>query len=238
MRCEQASELLALWAGDDLDARESSALENHLTACADCQEKARVWRADLAALRGELRDEVLGGPSAAELDRAVAAAGDIRGQTGRRASWRRLPVAVAAVIVFLLIGRFWVSDLAEDEGGVPGVRDQTVAWSEMQEFFDDCLTTPVPLGSWQAVEGAGVLTVLIHLPGQNRYQIVECVEAPNLARLGSYPWLAQRLQKWRLDAGADGNLVVSVCGTGDLDRASRRRLQKEFRAEFVNDWVN
>lgn len=135
------------------------------------------------------------------------------------------------MVVFLILGYFLAENiprlLQPGQSSDPG----TVAWSDLQDFFDDCLSEPVAVSRWQGNPEPGLLTVLVRSQDGHRYRVVECVAAPDLAGLRSYPWLAQRLRKLEVQAGG-GELLVTTCATGDLDGANRRRVRQDFLRQF------
>jgi hypothetical protein len=235
MRCEQVQELLALWAAGDLKATDTLAVDSHLAACSACEELALAWQQDLEAVKSELSAAGGAVPDEKSLEVAVAAAVAQReARVGRRAGWPgRVATAVAALLVFMLVGHFMATDLAVDERPLIAEPDVAVTWSDLQDFFDDCLTEPVPVDQWRGEPEGGVLAVLVRTGDRGRYEVAASLEVADMASIRSYPWLAQRLRRLQLEAGLDGQLVITSCGTGRLDRASRRRLEREFRAEFV-----
>lgn len=235
MRCEQVQELLALWATGDLEATDTLAVDSHLANCSSCEVLAVEWQQDMETLKAELSAADGSVPDEKSLDAAVAAAVARRKTRDVRRAWwpGRVATAVAALLVFMLVGHFMATDLAVDERPLIDEPDVAVAWSDLQDFFDDCLTEPVPVDLWRGEPEGGVLAVLVSTGDRGRYEVAASLEVADMASIRSYPWLAQRLRRLQLEAGLDGQLVITSCGTGRLDRASRRRLEREFRAEFV-----
>ncbi len=240
MYCEQVQELLALWVGGDLEGNDAQAIEGHLKGCRDCQGLAAAWRRDMDAVNGALGAGTEPGPDEEALEAAVAVALARRtGMFGRR-NWQpgRLLAGVAALLVFMLVGHFMATDLVVVEQPLTEVADTSIAWTDLQDFFDDCLTRPVPVDQWQGEAEGGVLAILVRTEDRDRYEVAASLEVADLARVRSYPWLAQRLHKLQMEAGVERELVLTSCGTGRLDRATRRRLEREFRAEFAIAGVN
>jgi len=142
-------------------------------------------------------------------------------------------VTAGALVVILVVGHFLAEDLAEDPVGDSPALWPTANWTELQDFFDDCLAAPVPWSRWLAEPEAGLLVVLVRLPVHGQYQVVACFATANLGILGASAELAVQMVGYRnrMDVGAE--LVVTWCGTGGLDPASRERFQREFQAEFL-----
>lgn len=234
MNCEQVQQLLPLLVSDDLDDNESKAVKSHCQSCSVCQKMADAWIQDMAALTSGLLSESEPQPNDTALNAAVEAA--VLRQESRliQPRWwsRRMASAMAAALVFMILGHFIASNLSEDPPSLVVDSKPLVGWNDLQDFFDDCLTPPVPVDQWQAAEEPGVLAILVRRRGDDQYEVAASLEVADMARLQSYPWLAQRLRKLQLEAGQDGELVITSCDTGHLNRAERRRLQRNFKAEF------
>lgn len=112
MDCTRVEELLALFSGDDLDARQTEAVRDHLSACPACQAQAdelSASRAWLQATPPPQFDEAFYGNLRRSVLRALP---PIETEGGRFAwllawfpQWRWQPVmALAATVLLLFVG--------------------------------------------------------------------------------------------------------------------------------------
>ena len=231
LSCDKTQELLALWAGKDLPDESLREVEEHLAGCNRCRQAAAAWRSDLSRVTAIYKEAP--GP---ELDpRLVNGAIGTALAAGKRPAIRRIwPIAgpLAAVLALFLIwqsiqiGHFSKEDHAE-------ARKSGISWVELQAVFDGCLEEPVEPDSWQVDEGAGLIAVLSRHPSGRGYILADCIESSNLARVSHFPWLKQRLDRYRrTDVGEQG-ILLAVCSTGKMKRPERLILQKNTLIRFV-----
>ncbi len=143
----------------------------------------------------------------------------------------RLATIAGALLVFMVVGHFWATDLTVEDRPLVTELVPTGTWTELQVFFDDCLKPPVPLARWHGEAEAGVVVVLGVTDTSGRWEIIGCFEVADMAgRTGSV--VAETLFALQVRAESWQELVVTSCGTGALDEDSRRRFQQEFRAGF------
>lgn len=242
LTCDRVREQLALWVTGDLVPEAERAVAGHLAGCPACREEADVWRDEWPKVAASARRSDPEGPPEEALTAAVNAALGARPGPGfRRSRGLRRVVVVAATLAFLLVIRgFWMEDVDENPAAV-AVTDPmraeagpTVTWSELQEFFDDCLSAPVAPARFEGSGEPGLLAVLARDEDGERYRVLACISAPDLSGVHGYPWLDQRLSRLRAAAG-DAELVVTACGTGNLDGTTRRRVRREFAASFLGE---
>ncbi len=143
----------------------------------------------------------------------------------------RLATIAGALLVFMVVGHFWATDLTVEDRPLVTELVPTGTWTELQVFFDDCLKPPVPLARWHGEAEAGVVVVLGMTETRGLFEIVRCFEVADMAG-GTGSVVAETLFSLQARAESEQELVVTSCGTGALDEASRRRFQQEFSAHF------
>ncbi len=142
-------------------------------------------------------------------------------------------IVLAALGVFFLAGHFLAPELADDSPKPPIASISVATWTELQDFFDDCLTLPVVWRSWRGDGEAGLVVVLGRLSEPDRFQVLACFEGPDMLTLMAAAGPARHVADLLISGVEAGELLVTSCGTGELDQATRRRFQTEFRAKFL-----
>lgn len=230
MNCEQARGKLALWVGGDLPADEQAAIDEHLATCADCRAEAEAWRADrermIEFVRWNEGPELEPSRLDAMIAAATAAAGTETAAPATRGLWRWAP-PIAALLAVFVFWRFAPLPGPHPQAPAP-VADAGASWEQLQAAFDGCLAAPVVPAAWRAVAGPGLVAVLTRR--NDRYVLADCIETPDLERISRYPWLEQRLERYRRQ-GDDG-LYLAVCAADGMDRGRRRALRIEVLHRF------
>ncbi len=142
-------------------------------------------------------------------------------------------VVLGALAGFFLMGHFCAGELTEPDTGRSAVPGRIVTWTELQEFFDDCLTSPRALENWQGAADAGLVVVLVRLPAGGGYQVAASYAGGEMAGLLVAEAAVDELSELQRGLGVGRELVVTSCGTGRLDEETRERFLQEFRAEFM-----
>ncbi len=107
MDCTRVEEMLALFVGDDLDARQTESVRAHLAGCAACQARADEWTASRAWLRATPPqfDEAFYAGLRQSVLRELAARENAGGRFDRLFAWlpqwRWQPVWAAAALLLL-----------------------------------------------------------------------------------------------------------------------------------------
>jgi len=141
---------------------------------------------------------------------------------------------LTALAGFFLLGHFMAPELADDPPIRPAALVPEATWTELQDFFDECLTAPVARRAWRGDHEAGLVVILGRLPDPGRYQVLACFEGPDMAQLMTSAGPARHLEDSPLLGVAPGEVVVTSCGTGGLDAPTRQRFQAEFQAKFLS----
>jgi hypothetical protein len=234
--CREIQDLLPLWVGQDLSSEQEAAVTEHLSGCANCRAAAEAWRQDhrrlVAAVAGDQGPALPPERLAAAVDRAAGH----RPQKARRTLplWQVAgPLAAVLALVIIWLG---ISPTQPDPGatGIQG----SVSWAQLQDAFDGCLGEPLAAEDLAAASqpgGAGpaVVAVLLRDQKHGRFVVADCLETADLTRLTHYPWLKQRLDRYRQQHPLQAELVVAVCPTDEVDRGIRRALQKAVLARFT-----
>lgn len=230
MNCDAVRERLALWAGGDLPADELAAVDDHLAECPACRAEAEAWRADRERMIELAKMDAGPELEPSRLEQMIADAEEAaRGAAAPPHAfgfWRWAGPVAALLAVFL----FWrlVPLPAPREDSPRAEAHEAANWEQLQAAFDGCLAAPVTPTAWRAETGPGLIAVLTRKDG--RYVLADCIETPDLERISRYPWLEQRLERYRRQG--DGSVYLAVCESGDLDRGSRRALRRQVLDRF------
>lgn len=230
MNCEAVRERLALWAGGDLPPDELVAVEDHLAGCGACRAEADAWRADRERIIELAKMDAGPELEPSRLEQMIAeaeqAAGGEAAPAPTRVFWRWAGPVAALLAVFL----FWrLVPLPAPREDSPRAEAQGAAnWEQLQAAFDGCLATPIAPSAWRAETGPGLIAVLTRQDG--RYILADCIETPDLERISRYPWLEQRLERYRRQG--DGKVYLAVCESNDMDRSRRRALRRQVLERF------
>ena len=136
-----------------------------------------------------------------------------------------------ALWAFMILGHFLAKDLAVEGMLLEPLPLPQATWSALQVYFDECLEEPVPLAQWRGAAETGVVVVMAAADAPEAFELVRCFEVEDMAgSTGSK--VAEVLPVLENTAGQERELLVTACGTGQLDEPSRRRFAQEFRAQF------
>lgn len=223
-KCDEILEMLPLWAGGDLPDEDLETVEEHLSRCGQCRAAGDSWRKDLSRVVALMGEDA--GPQL-DPDFRTRAIGLAQASSGLRSRRRFWPIAasLAAVLAVFLLWHGVRPDRSSPVIDSPN-NNLAVSWEELQVIFEGCLSVPVALDDWKAKDGAGLIAVLSPDPSGHGFIVADCIESANLARVSNFPWLEQRLNRYRKTNSGEREILIAVCLTGERSRAYRRNVQK------------
>lgn len=232
MNCDEVRKRLPLWVGGDLPGGEQAGVDDHLAGCPACRAEADAWRTDHERMVEFTRRDDGPGLEPTRLEEMITAAREAaasRAVPARRPGFWRWAGPVAALFAVFL---FWRLVPLPDRRPEPAPQPAAGAasWEQLQAAFDGCLERPVRPEAWRAEAGPGLVTVLTRTESGDGYRLADCIEVSDLRRIRRYPWLEQRLEKYRRNA--DGGIYLAVCNAGEWDRGRRRAVRDEVLRQF------
>lgn len=252
MKCSQAREKLALYAGGDLPETEVSELLEHTGGCPSCaKEMESLKKARLIADNIGKADlpQTLPADFAEQISRMAANVNIGQGRASRFERRWKVAAAFGAVVVAILlvigvagimrdndirsITRWqeeWIRAAGEHHSGVP--------WETMQSLVG-LFGKPVKLEEWIPPGEPGVYAIMHRADSGGdpaKYTIDYCGETRKLGWYRGYPWLQQVKKKLLSQAGSTDNIYIAVIimpeSTGDERRTVEKALIRAFNPYF------